>query len=119
MRPVCGPVVLLALFALAAPALADEARAIAAAEKHVAAHGEAVAGERRGSLGGPNVAASEADIRANAALLVRMLEKRGITARVLETPGTPAAVYGELASPGAKRTILFYAHFDGQPVSPE
>jgi acetylornithine deacetylase/succinyl-diaminopimelate desuccinylase-like protein len=109
-----------AVLSLLAPvAGADEARAVAAAAKHVAAHEAAVVAELRDLLALPNVATSEPDIRANAALLVRMLEKRGIAAQVLETPGVPASVYGELASPGARRTILFYAHFDGQPVAPE
>jgi acetylornithine deacetylase/succinyl-diaminopimelate desuccinylase-like protein len=27
-------------------------------------------------------------------------------------------VYGELPVPGAKRTVIFYAHYDGQPVDP-
>jgi acetylornithine deacetylase/succinyl-diaminopimelate desuccinylase-like protein len=30
--------------------------------------------------------------------------------------GAPPAVYGELKSPGAKHTLLWYAHYDGQPV---
>ena len=25
-------------------------------------------------------------------------------------------VYAELATPGARRTVIFYAHYDGQPV---
>ena len=33
--------------------------------------------------------------------------------------GAPVSVYGELTTPGATRTLLFYAHFDGQPVGPE
>ncbi|MEX0735284.1 MAG: M20/M25/M40 family metallo-hydrolase [Steroidobacteraceae bacterium] len=107
-----------ACLALAATAAADERQALAAAAAHVAAHEEAIVGELRALLALPNVATSEADIRANAALLVKMLEKRGIAARVLETPGAPVAVFGELAAPGATRTLLFYAHFDGQPVEP-
>jgi hypothetical protein len=34
---------------------------------------------------------------------------------IWETPSTPL-VYGERLVPGATRTILFYIHFDGQPV---
>jgi acetylornithine deacetylase/succinyl-diaminopimelate desuccinylase-like protein len=30
----------------------------------------------------------------------------------------PPAVYGEWNTPGAKRTIVFYAHYDGQPTDP-
>jgi acetylornithine deacetylase/succinyl-diaminopimelate desuccinylase-like protein len=46
-----------------------------------------------------------------------MLERRGVTARLLESPGGgPPAVFGELAAPGARRTVVLYAHYDGQPV---
>src|SRR5262245_59900410 len=103
----------------AGAASADEARAIVAAERHVAAHESEIVGELRDLLALPNVASNDADIRANAALLMKMLEKRGVSAQVLETPGAPVAVYGERMVKGAKRTLLFYAHFDGQPVGPE
>ena len=33
-------------------------------------------------------------------------------------PRGPPAVYGEPAYPGATRTVVFYAHYDGQPVTP-
>jgi acetylornithine deacetylase/succinyl-diaminopimelate desuccinylase-like protein len=108
----------LLLFA-ASRAAGDPAPAMAAAARHVAAHEAAIVAELRELLSLPNVATSESDIRANAMLLVEMLVKRGIAARILETPGAPVSVYGELASPGATRTLLFYAHFDGQPVAPE
>ena len=46
-----------------------------------------------------------------------MLAARGVAARILESPGGGSpAVYGELASPGATKTVVFYAHYDGQPV---
>jgi acetylornithine deacetylase/succinyl-diaminopimelate desuccinylase-like protein len=28
-------------------------------------------------------------------------------------------VYGEILSPGAQRTVVFYAHYDGQPLNPK
>jgi acetylornithine deacetylase/succinyl-diaminopimelate desuccinylase-like protein len=64
----------------------------------------------------PNLAADSLNIRRNAALLLRMLEARGVKARLLEAPGSPPAVYGELVVPGATRTVVLYAHYDGQPV---
>ena len=64
----------------------------------------------------PNVASNLDDIRTNARHLVGMMERRGISARMLELDGTPPAVYGELLTPGATRTVVFYAHYDGQPV---
>jgi acetylornithine deacetylase/succinyl-diaminopimelate desuccinylase-like protein len=66
----------------------------------------------------PNVAADRENIRKNAARLRDMLAKRGLTAEILETAGNPL-VWGESKTPGATRTILFYAHYDGQPVDPK
>lgn len=68
-------------------------------------------------LGIPNLASDSANIRANAARLIRLLERRGVDARLLESPagGTPA-VFGALRAPGASQTIVLYAHYDGQPV---
>jgi len=68
----------------------------------------------------PNVASDRENIRRNAAVLKMMMEKRGINTRLLEPPsgnGAPA-VYGEIKSRGARRTIVFYAHYDGQPADP-
>jgi acetylornithine deacetylase/succinyl-diaminopimelate desuccinylase-like protein len=46
-----------------------------------------------------------------------MLQRRGVAAQLLESPGGgPPAVYGELRTPGATRTVVLYAHYDGQPV---
>lgn len=89
-----------------------------AAAAHVAAHEEAIVRELRELVALRNVADNHDDIRRNAEALVAMLEKRGIATRILETPGAPVAVFGDLRTPGAKQTLLFYAHFDGQPVGP-
>lgn len=65
----------------------------------------------------PNVAADRPNIRLNAEHLRGMLQRRGLTSELLETTGNPL-VYGELRVPGATRTLLLYAHYDGQPVEP-
>jgi acetylornithine deacetylase/succinyl-diaminopimelate desuccinylase-like protein len=69
----------------------------------------------------PNVAADTQNIRKNAALIVEMMKQRGLKPRLLEasTPNTPPAVFGEWRTPGAQRTILVYAHYDGQPTDPK
>src|SRR5215212_6637611 len=69
----------------------------------------------------PNVAADTENIRKNAALIIEMMKQRGLNPRLLEgsTPNTPPAVYGEWKTPGAQRTILLYAHYDGQPTDPK
>ncbi len=91
-------------------------RAVAAADAHVAANEAAIVRELRELLALPNIASDLGDIRKNAAALVALMERRAIAARILETPDAPVAVYGELKTPGAVRTLLFYAHFDGQPI---
>jgi acetylornithine deacetylase/succinyl-diaminopimelate desuccinylase-like protein len=42
-----------------------------------------------------------------------------VKTRLLEVPGAPPAVYGEIGTPGAARTVVFYAHYDGQPLDPK
>lgn len=63
----------------------------------------------------PNHRADLPNIKRNAELLRQMLERRGMNPEVWETPTAPL-VYGERIVPGATRTILFYIHYDGQPV---
>jgi acetylornithine deacetylase/succinyl-diaminopimelate desuccinylase-like protein len=67
----------------------------------------------------PNVASDTENIRRNAAFIVEMMKQRGLSARLLEGANTPPAVYGEWRVPGAQRTILLYAHYDGQPTDPK
>ncbi len=69
----------------------------------------------------PNVASDIQNIRRNAARIMAMMQQRGLNPRLLEgaTSDTPPAVYGEWKTPGAQRTLLFYAHYDGQPTDPK
>lgn len=67
----------------------------------------------------PNVAADTINMQKNAAYIQNMMAKRGINNIQLLYPTTakiPPAVYGEVLVPHAKKTIIFYAHYDGQPV---
>src|SRR4051812_39331621 len=66
----------------------------------------------------PNIASDRSNIARNVDLLQRMMQRRGLVVRLLQTSGAPPVVYGELNVPGAKRTFVFYAHYDGQPVEP-
>ncbi len=65
----------------------------------------------------PNHANDTVNIRRNADWLVDMLRRRGVEARLLEGNGPPA-VYGEIKTQGATRTVGFYAHYDGQAADP-
>ncbi len=64
----------------------------------------------------PNVASDTPNIQKNAAHLVEMLEARGIETHLLPISGRGPVVFGKLITPEAKRTVIFYAHYDGQPV---
>jgi hypothetical protein len=66
----------------------------------------------------PNLASDADGIARNAAHLQGLLARRGFTTRLLTVPNAPPAVYGSLEVPGATRTVVFYAHYDGQPVTP-
>ena len=66
----------------------------------------------------PNVASDAPNIQKNAARLVEMLEARGIETHLLSIGGRGPVVFGKLMAPEAKRTVIFYAHYDGQPVDP-
>jgi acetylornithine deacetylase/succinyl-diaminopimelate desuccinylase-like protein len=67
----------------------------------------------------PNIASDTNHIQKNAAFIQQMMKNRGISNVQLLTPNTkgiPPVIYGEVMHPGATKTIIFYAHYDGQPV---
>ena len=94
------------------PRLANEARAWRAQ------HEREILQEFSELLAIPNLANDAPNIERNAATIRAMLEKRGLTTQLLTLGDAPPIVVGDLAAPGATRTIAFYAHYDGQPVDP-
>lgn len=104
---------LLVFLLLCAPTARADLRADV--DNYVAKQQPAILRELVSLLSIPNVAADRANIRRNAEHLRDMLARRGFAAEILETDGNPL-VYGELKVPGARRTLLLYAHYDGQPV---
>ena len=71
------------------------------------AHERAIVNEFIELLSIPNLASDSSNIERNAAAISALLEKRGVKTRLLRTQGAPPAVYGELETPGASRTIVF------------
>ena len=105
----------LLLIGLAAAARGDELRNQVRAYR--VQHEKEIVRELADLLSLPNVATRVADVERNADRLTEMLRARGFEVRRLTAgEGTPPALYGELPAPGAKRTVVFYAHYDGQPV---
>lgn len=84
----------------------------------VEAHQKVIVTELLDALAIPNVAADRSNIRRNAEHLKALLDRHGFTSELLQTSGNPL-VFGSLDVPGATRTILFYCHYDGQPVDPK
>ena len=111
--PALSMLLLIAAHALAQSGL-DKVRAFRQAHEHE------ILAEYFEFLSIPNSALDKINIQRNAEFIASLLEKRGVKAELLpsQTSGTPPAVFGEVLVPGAKRTVVFYAHYDGQPVSP-
>src|SRR5258706_7876500 len=87
-----------------------------AATAQAATNQRAVITEFADLLAIPNLASDAPNIARNAAAIQAMFEKRGVSTRLLTLDGAPPIVVGDLRAPGARRTIAFYAHYDGQPV---
>ncbi len=105
------------LLALVAPAqnLQEKVRA------HRLAHEQELMKEYLEFLALPNVSRDHANVRRNAEFIAGMMRRRGLAAELLEgrTRETNPAVFAEVRVPGATRTVVFYAHYDGQPVNPK
>src|SRR3569623_223328 len=81
------------------------------------AHEKEIVSDITALLAMPNVATTLPDVQKNATFIAGLLRKRGFQTQLLTAePGTPPSVFAELRVPGAKRTVVFYAHYDGQPV---
>lgn len=69
----------------------------------------------------PNVYGDTINIHRNALAIRSMLDQRGVKTQLLtsKVPGSSPVVYGEVNVPQATTTLIFYAHYDGQPVNPK
>lgn len=106
-----------ALFSVVAAASSQ----LDAVRAYRAAHEQELMAEYREFVGLPNVDADQPNVRRNAGFLLAMMKRRGLAAELLEgkTAATNPAVFAEVRVPGATRTVIFYAHYDGQPVNPK
>ena len=66
----------------------------------------------------PNVTRDRANIQKNAEFIAGMMRTRGIAPRLVTLESANPIVFGEIRTPGATRTIVLYAHYDGQPLDP-
>jgi len=112
------PALFAALLLISSSALASPAGLVAETHNWRLSHEAEILTEFVDLLSIPNLASDAPNIQRNAEAIRAMCEKRGLTARLLTLEGAPPVVVAELTVPNAKRTITFYAHYDGQPVDP-
>lgn len=105
----------LALFGVSAANDADLYRDV---ERYRSEHESQIVTELAELVSVRSVAADRAGLAAAADLLARRLEDRGFEATQWTVPGAAPLVFGTLRGSKAKRTVVFYAHYDGQPVTP-
>ena len=111
----CGLLVAIAASFSAAPIFAQTE---AIPPSLIQTHAKANFGEFFDMLALPNDAIIPADIQKNADWLEVAFRKRGFVTRQLPNDGKPL-VFAEYPRKVANaKTILFYMHFDGQPVIP-
>lgn len=114
-------IVLLVVFALMAGNAAAQSGETLKVRSYVTTQQGAIVNEFMSFLAIPNVASDTANIRRNGRFIMEMMKKRNIgNVQLLpgKSAGVPPAVYGEVKVPKAKQTLIFYAHYDGQPVNP-
>lgn len=100
-------------------AFAQDNPAARAARTWRMSHEKAIVTEFASLLSIPNVSSDKANVQRNADFIVQMLRKRGVAAKTVTVPGANPVVFGEIKTPGATRTLVFYVHYDGQPLDPK
>ncbi len=88
----------------------------AALDRHIDAHLDASLDELARLVAIPSVAAQRTGLEPCAQLVAELLRRRGFTAEILPTAGSPVVV----AERGGRsdRTLLVYNHYDVQPAEP-
>jgi acetylornithine deacetylase/succinyl-diaminopimelate desuccinylase-like protein len=115
----CSFGVPLGLLLAAGAASAGTPTLIDQVDAYRAAHEAAIVGELDELSRLRSIAADPAGLAATADRLRALLEERGFQATELASPaGGAPLVFGALKVRGARRTVVFYAHYDGQPVTP-
>jgi acetylornithine deacetylase/succinyl-diaminopimelate desuccinylase-like protein len=85
--------------------------------RYIDEHGQAFVRDLQRLCRQPSISAQGVGLQECAALLVGLMQSRGIPARTESAPGGPPLVVAEV--PGdSRRTLLFYGHYDVQPPDP-
>ncbi len=116
MKPLLSQILMVAIACAASPAIAAPQPTVA---QWRAPHEVEIVDRLDRLARLPSVAADPKGIEDTARALAAELTARGFATQMLATEaGTPPSLFGKLDTPGARRTVVFYAHYDGQPVDP-
>ena len=114
-----GGKILAGLLCLAAAPVSAEPGFVTRIHSYTQAHRADILAEYLKLLSLPNIHGDAPALQRNAALLQEMMKKRGLDTALWQTSGGVPVVFGEKSVRGASRTVLFYIHYDGQPVDPK
>jgi acetylornithine deacetylase/succinyl-diaminopimelate desuccinylase-like protein len=117
-NPEMKAILLLVVVSLAGSLRAEPAAVANQARAWRITHEKEILAEFAQLLSIPNLANDAPNIQRNAEAIRALCEKRGLTTKLLKLEGAPPIVIADLAGQNAKRTVAFYAHYDGQPVDP-
>ena len=110
---------LLVLCLLASAPAAQSESPSQAARQWRQQHERAIVDEFVSFLRIPNTPTDHENIRRNAEALSTMMGRRGVAAQMVSVAGANPVVFGEISTPGATRTLGFYAHYDGALLDPK
>jgi len=112
-------VIIAICLAFVPPITAQQNAEAMAARQWRETHERAILVELASFLSIPNLADDSGNLRRNAEAAGAMLEHRGVKVQLLQAAGSPPLVFGEIRTLGATRTLVFYAHYDGQALDPK
>ena len=87
-------------------------------DAYIDSHSHQIMADFHDLLAMPNLASDTDAIMANAAWIKAYIAQRGFESEIVSAGGAPYII-AEKSVAGATKTVLIYAHFDGQPVAPE
>lgn len=110
-------ILLISIYLFTLPAIADsELKSVQAAKNYRMSNEVQLLNDFRALLSLPNVSSNLDDMKKNSDWIESYLQKRHFKTEVW-TAGRAPYIFAERKTEGATKTVLIYAHFDGQPVA--
>ncbi len=85
---------------------------------YIDAHAEEAVQDLQTLVRQPSISAQNVGLEDCAKLVREMMHRDGLDAELYELDGGPPVVFGQMESPGSRKTMLCYSHYDVQPPEP-